>query len=53
MAYTTERRKKLDHNRYMANREERCAKQRKYYQENKEKILLWHRNNRLKNIINN
>ena len=32
------RRQQLDHERYMANREERCAKQRAYYQENKERV---------------
>ena len=33
-----ERRKRLDHERYLREREERLAKQRSYYQANKEEI---------------
>ena len=46
--YSTPRRKELDHARYMSHREERLEKQREYYKENKERILAWHRNRRIK-----
>ena len=40
MAYTTKRRKLLDHLRYVSHREERKAKQRAYYQEHRREILM-------------
>lgn len=46
--YSTPRRKELDHARYMSHREERLEKQREYYKANKERILAWHRNRKMK-----
>ena len=37
------RRQELDHNRYMANREERKAKQREYYQSHRERYQFLYR----------
>lgn len=37
------RRSQLDHERYMAHREERLQKQKEYYRENKEKYTTKHR----------
>ena len=33
------RRQQLDHERYLRNREERCAKQRAYYRDHREKVI--------------
>ena len=35
-----ERRKRLDHERYMRNRDKRLIKQREYYKEHREQVIL-------------
>jgi len=42
------RRSQLDHERYMANREERLRKQKEYYRDNREHYLQLARSYRLK-----
>ena len=51
MAYSTERRKKLDRERYLRNREIRKQYQREYYRKNRTAILKWHKDRVIQIIL--